>query len=493
MFLTLITSVAAGAVFVAVPAFFIVRSLVRAEADKRSLAESALASATEKLNFKEQKISELAALNTELKGSVETYIKENAILRDSAAQLPLKNEQIFKLEEALSALEARIAEMNDNSASIKAENAALNTALNAEKTQAAEKLAVLDDARKNLLEVLKNTASELFEEKSRKFNELNKESVESLMKPLHERLKDFSDKLEESRRDSARDAASLRSEMKILNESSVKIGQDAVKLANALKSQNKSQGIWGEMLLDSILEAAGLRKGIEFTAQESLDSNDGKRLIPDVVLNLPGDRKLVIDSKVSLTAYARYAEAPESEIGLTALAEHVQSVKKHINELSAKKYHSHVSGSPDFVFMFIPLESAFSSALNESPEIFSDALKKNVAVVTPATLLTSAKIVDYIWKIEKQNRNSKEIAKIGGELYDRFNDLIDKLIILGTRIRQSSESYDEVMKKMKSGRGNLIEKASRIRELGGAASTQIRTDLLSEALDFKDEDDSVQA
>ncbi len=345
------------------------------------------------------------------------------------------------------------------------------TELEAERRQSADKLATLQqtaqEAKTVLSDQFKNLANEILEEKSRRFAEQNQQNLDTLLKPLQEKLTDFRKQVDETYQSEARERFALKQEVEKLAGLNLRMTDETRALTNALKGESKTQGDWGELVLETILENSGLRKGEEYVVQDTHTISDGSRLQPDVVIRLPESKHLVIDSKVSITAYTRYMQADDETTKTAELNSHVQSIKQHIQGLSAKNYQDlYGVGSIDFVLMFIPVEPAFLSAMRHAPDIYQEALKKNIVIVCPSTLLATVRTVAHLWRQEYQNKNAQEIARQCAMLYDKFVGFVEDLDKVGQRLEQAQVSYNDAVGKLKTGRGNLIRTAENVKKLG---------------------------
>ncbi|HQI46910.1 MAG TPA: DNA recombination protein RmuC [Bacteroidales bacterium] len=319
-----------------------------------------------------------------------------------------------------------------------------------------------------------NVANKILKNHSEEFTKTNVKNIGEILNPLKEKLGEFEKKVNDAYDKELRDKVSLREEVKKLYELNTKISDDANNLTKALKGDSKKQGNWGEFVLEKILERSGLTKGIEFEMQVSVKSDEGKRYQPDVVVFLPEKKHIIIDSKVSLTAYERLVNANEEEERKRYMNEHILSIRRHIKELSEKNYQSAKDmNSPDFVLLFIPIESSFGVAVQADQQLFNDAWTNKIVIVSPSTLLATLQTISSIWKQENQTRNAMEIAKQGGALYDKFVGFVNDLEKIGKNVHQVQESYDEAMKKLSTGSGNLINKAESIRKLGVKTSKRL--------------------
>jgi DNA recombination protein RmuC len=335
----------------------------------------------------------------------------------------------------------------------------------------------------------KNLANEILEEKSKKFTEQNKINLNDILKPLGEKIKDFEKKVEEVYDKESQQRFSLKEEVKRLAELNQQVSKETSNLTKALKGDSKSQGIWGEIILESILEKSGLVKDREYFIQESFKGENEKRQQPDVILNYPGNRSIVIDSKVSLTAYERYVSAEDDKMRASALKEHLVSVRKHIQELSLKNYQDlYQLNSLDFVMMFLPVEPAYLLAIQADSEMWQYAYDKRILLISPTNLIAALKLVVSLWRQEYQNKNALEIARRSGELYDKFVGFMEDLTDVGHKLKQTQKSYDASMNKLSLGRGSLVKRAQDLKELG----IKTRKDIPRNILDSKDTDGNLQ-
>ncbi|CAL66055.1 DNA recombination protein RmuC [Christiangramia forsetii] len=351
-----------------------------------------------------------------------------------------------------------------------------------------EQKAEVEKLQEKFTKEFENLANKILDQKSEKFTSLNKQNIENILDPLQKKIKDFEEKVTRSDSESIKRHAELGEKLKFLNEQSLKISEDATNLTKALKGDTKMQGNWGEMVLERVLERSGLQKDSEYFVQQSFNTEEGKRVMPDVIIHLPGDKKMVVDSKVSLNAYERYINEPEEDQKITHLKNHLISVRNRVNELGNKNYHSlYQMESPDFVLLFIPIEAAFAIASNEYPSLYSDAFEKNIIIVTPTTLLAVLKTIDSMWQNEKQKQNAIQIATQAGALYDSFTNLTDELLKIGRQIGTVQNSYEGAMKKL-TGKGNLIRRVEKLKKLGAKASKQLDQKLINRA-ENDDEDE----
>ena len=361
--------------------------------------------------------------------------------------------------------------------------------LKEERTRSQEKIETLQNAREQMNLEFKNLANEILEQKSKNFTEMNKENIQNILNPLNEKIVSFEKKVSETYDKEAKERFSLAREIKSLQELNVRISTDAVNLTNALKGESKTQGIWGEMILERILEKSGLEKGREYEVQVNLKTEQGNNRQPDVIVHLPDKKDIVIDSKVSLKAYENYSSAENEPEQIESLKMHIQSIRKHIKELSNKEYpYLKNLETLDFVLMFLPVEAAFTAAVQHDNNLFTEAFDKNIVIVGPSTLLATLRTIQNIWRYEHQNRNATEIATRAGALYDKFVNLVNDIEDIGKHIDKSSEAHEQAMKKLSSGRGNLIRSVENIKGLGAKTKKQLPASLLDEHDDAEDSD-----
>jgi DNA recombination protein RmuC len=395
----------------------------------------------------------------------------NNTLQQLAVEKSRLEERSSNLEKGLQQREKELKTERDNAGQARV----LFTKIETENTHLKEKLdkqaEELEQIQKKFSAEFENLANRIFEDKSKKFTEQNKSNIDGILKPLGEKIKDFQKRVEETYDKESKQRFSLKEEIARLNELNMQMSREAQSLTRALKGDSKTQGNWGEMVLQRVLEKSGLEKDREFLVQESLKTEEGERQQPDVILVLPEKKNMVIDSKVSLTAYERFMSAEEEDTREAALKEHLLSIKNHIRELSEKKYQDlYDINSPDFVLMFMPVESAFVLAVQHDQNIFSEAFNKNIVIVSPSTLLATLSTIASIWRQEKQNKNALKIATESGKLYDKFVNFVADLDEIGKKLGDTRKAWDNAHKKLSSGAGNLIKKVEDIKKLGAKAT-----------------------
>lgn len=325
-------------------------------------------------------------------------------------------------------------------------------------------------------------ANKILEEKSNKFTEKNKENIENILNPLQEKIKLFEDKVDKTHKESIDYHAALRQQIVGLKELNLQMSKEAINLTKALKGDSKAQGNWGELVLERVLEKSGLEKDREYFVQQAYSNDDGKRVLPDVVIHLPDNKRMIVDSKVSLTAYEQYVNEDDETLKEQFLKEHVNSLKRHVVQLSEKKYEDiYEIESPDFVLLFVPIEPAFAIALKHDNNLYNQAFDKNIVIVTPTTLLATLRTIDTMWNNEKQQRNAIEIARQAGALYDKFNGLLTDLIGIGKKIDASKSEYSSAMNKLFEGKGNLITSVEKLKKMGAKAKKALPENIIERA------------
>jgi DNA recombination protein RmuC len=364
--------------------------------------------------------------------------------------------------------------------SITTENSALKTQLEMTKKDSEAKLALLNEAKDTLTQQFKILAQDILEEKSKRFTEHNETQMTQLLNPLKERLAEFKSKVEEIHLKDAEQQSELRTELKLLKELNQQITTEAHGLTTALKGQAKKQGNWGELILSTVLERSGLREGHEYIREASMTTEDGKRQRPDVIIKLPQNRHLIIDAKVSLNAYTRYINAEQESDRTIALSEHAQAIATHIKELSDRNYFDLPDlQSPDMVFMFIPIESAFSEAIRFNSKLFQEAIDRNILVATPTTLLTSLNIVRQLWRFEQQNTQASALADRAVSFYDKLVGFLENFVRIGSQLDKAKETYNEALGQFHMGKGNLIWQAKQLGDLGVRTKKNLPEDLVN--------------
>jgi DNA recombination protein RmuC len=362
--------------------------------------------------------------------------------------------------------------------------AELTTTLELERSQTGEKLELLKNDEVRLTNRFETLASAILEDKTKRFTEQNQTNLNQLLEPLKLKISEFQGEVQKVYVQEGKDRSALAEQVKQLMALNNQLSKDAHNLTSALKGQAKTQGNWGEFILERVLETSGLRKGHEYDVQESHTREDGSRAQPDVVVHMPEDRHLIVDAKVSLKAYEEYANAETDHQRDSAMKRHLDSVRGHIKELSVKNYQQlYGLKSLDFVLMFIPVEPAFMLAIAHDGDLWQDAWKKNVLLVSPSTLLFVLRTVAHLWRQEQQNRNAQEIANQGAALYDKLVGFVEDLDNLGTKLHQAQRAYDGAYNKFTGGRGNVIRQAENLKELGVKPTKHLPHKLIDSVLD----------
>ncbi len=378
----------------------------------------------------------------------------------------------------------RLEQQQATESGLRAEFAALQSTLQSSERSAAEKLQLLAEAKQQLTREFELLAGKIFEEKQERFSKQSKDNLEGTLNPLREQLTEFRKRVDDVYDRETRDRMSLRTELGHLKELNLRMNDEALKLTRALKGETKTQGNWGEVILERVLEESGLRKGHEYETQLAMRDDSGKRRYPDVVVRLPDNKDIVIDAKVSLVNYERYCNAIEEVDRQLALREHIASMRAHIGGLSAKDYEN-LEGvrSLDFVLIFVPIEAAFLTAFDADPALFRDAYEKNVLVVSPTTLLVTLRTVQTIWRYERQNVNAERIAKEAGSIHDQFALVLDALEGMGKHLDKSREQYELTFNRFARGKGNLVKRVGDLAKLGAKTKKSLPESLLAAADD----------
>lgn len=426
-------------------------------------------------------VAQLSDRNRELIAQLQQEVARRAAAEMRVTRIAELESDIQHLNEEWRASHERIVTLTSQVAESEAKR-------QEESKSSGEKLALLTEARTELGVQFENVASKILDEKSRKFTEQNRSSLELLLSPLATQINDFKQRVNEVYDKESKERFSLGAEIEKLRNLNERMDQDAIELTNALKGQSKTLGNWGEFILEDILQKAGLVKDREYRIRETFVAEDGKRSQPDVVINLPDERHLIIDSKANLTAYNRYCSSEDRVECEQELKKHIAAIRVHVKELDLRRYQDHHKlNSLDFVLMFIPLEPAFIVAVRHDPTLFDDAFSKRIVVVCPSTLLATMRTVGNIWKQEYQKQNVLEIANQAGALYDKFVAFSEDLKAIGQRLTQAQTSYEAATNKLVSGKGNLVRRAEHILELGAKASKRLPQNMIAAAMNVEDE------
>ncbi len=364
-------------------------------------------------------------------------------------------------------LQQELANISKEKNDLELRYAVLNTRYEDEIRSSKEKLEVLQNAKNELSREFSNLSNKIYEEKSKQFSVSSKEQLELLLKPFREQISNFSKEAREQFESELKDRHLLKDELMRLKQMNEQLASEALNLTNALKGENKTQGNWGEIVLENILEQSGLREGVEYELQATLKNDEGKTYRPDVVIHMPQNRDIIIDSKVSLIAYERFVNEEDPQEKAKALKEHIASISTHIKSLSAKRYEK-LDGvnTLDFVLLFMPIEGAFLLALEQDGEFFKRAYESNILVVSPSTLLVTLRTIEHIWRTQRQEEHAKKIAAEAEAMYDKLVGFVEEMKSIGSYIQKTQDSYDKAMNRLSTGRGNVIKRAQNMKALG---------------------------
>ncbi|WP_197432257.1 DNA recombination protein RmuC [Pseudomonas lundensis] len=440
--------------------------------ERLNMAQLAQEGLNAQLDASRDEISDLGQANAAKQAELAALSREMELLqveRDNARDAA----HAWSLERAHKETELR---------RLDAQSAAQAAELREQQESHQQRLNDLQGSRDELRAQFAELAGKIFDEREQRFAQTSNERLGQLLDPLKERIQSFEKRVEETYQQEARERFSLGKELERLQQLNLRLSDEATNLTRALKGQ-KTQGNWGELILERVLEHAGLEKGREYQTQVSLKGPDGERFQPDVLIMLPGDKQVVVDSKVSLTAYQQFVAADDQVIGQAALKQHVLSLRNHVKGLAGKDY-KRLEGlhSLDFVLLFVPIEAAFSAALQAEPNLFQEAFDRNIVIVSPTTLLATLRVIDSLWKQERQSQNAREIAERAGWLYDKFVLFIQDLDEVGNRLQQLDKAYAAARNKLTEGRGNLVSRSEQLKLLGARASKSLPPDLLERAM-----------
>ena len=425
----------------------------------------------------EESKSRNAFLEEELKSSVHAASALNAEKASLESGMKEKEAAISDRDSRIAGFEKQVRELTFQVTEKESLLSGLNATIEQERKGFEEKLAILDEAKKRLGDEFENLGNRIFEDTTKKFTDRNKADMETLLNPLREQIKDFEKKVTDTHKDASSDMASLKAHIENLKNLGEQMSREALNLTTALKGESQTQGAWGEIVLERSLEMSGLSEGREYHSQPSYRGGDGNTLRPDVIVHLPEGKDVVIDSKVSLTAYERYMSCENEEERGDYLRQHVLSFRNHIKELSSKAYEDIPEiTSLNYVLMFVPLESAFMLAIETERDIYSEAFEKNVIIVCPSTLLATLRTIHSIWQFEYQNANARKIAESAGRMYDKFVTFTEHLEEVGKRIEQSDQAYRRAIGSLRDGKGNLVKRALDLKELGIKTSKELPAD-----------------
>ena len=417
------------------------------------------------LQEKEQKLDQL-------------YEEQRQLERQAGELAPLKL-QVSQLREELVQWQGKWQQAEQRASQLRTELEANQARFDGVNQSNEDKIALLQQAEQRLTQQFENLANKIFEQKTEKFSQANKQGLDAILTPLKEQIDGFKKQVNDQYVKEGQERASLKTEILTLKELNQRITEDAAALTKALKGDNKQQGNWGEVVLSKILDQSGLREGHEFHTQSHLRSDEGKAFKPDVIVDLPQQKQVIIDSKVSLSAYERYFNEQDDSLRDKHLSEHVASIRSHIKELGKKDYQK-LEGvkTLDYILMFIPIEPAFLLALDKEPDLVKLALDNNIMLVSPTNLLVALRTINNIWQYEYQNQNAQQIAKKAADLYDKFVAFSEDMLTLGRNLETVQKRYDGAMNKLSEGRGNLVRRAEEFRTLGVQSSKKLDQKLL---------------
>lgn len=452
---------AAGLVAASVGAVVLARWLLRQETARRTASEEEI----------KRLRDELSARQTALDALHQNLAKVQAEGAALGAQCQALSEARITLQTEKDSLSLAGENLRERLTAALGQQAKLSADLENERQATLERQAEIEKSRQHLRTEFENLANRLLEEKGKVLFAENKTQLDAVLTPLKERMKGFEDLVTKTYDQENRDRASLLDLVKRLGDSQVKLGKEAENLSRALSGESKIQGDWGEMILENLLQGVGLTEGREYQVQEHHVAEDGSRLRPDVVVYLPDDKAIVVDSKVSISAFATYTRAETEDLRTQALRAHSASVRGHIKDLAGKKYQDVVKGrSLDFVILFIPAEAAFHAAIGQDPELYNDAFARGIVLASPSTLLATLKVVAHVWQHEKQNENAQRIALEAGRMFDKFQAFAKDLMQIGERLVQAQAAYDAAKAKLTDGNGNLAKRAQTLMKLGAKTS-----------------------
>lgn len=415
---------------------------------------------------------------------------EKVILEERQASYQREIEQYkAQIAELKRDFEAKMGQLSEERNALLQEKQSLMVILSRKETElknteerSVEQKHEIEELQAKFTKEFENLANKILEEKSLKFTEQNKENIKNILNPLQEKIQLFEKKVEDSQKENIGIHSSLREQLLNLQNQNLKITQEAENLTKALKGDSKIQGNWGELVLERVLEKSGLEKDREYFVQQSFTTEDGKRIMPDVVIHLPDNKKMIIDSKVSLTGYERFANETDELLKAAYLKEHLNSIKRHIEQLSDKNYQDiYRMESPNFILLFIPIEPAFAVALNADNSLYNKAFEKNIIIVTPTTLLATLRTIDSMWTNQKQQENAFEIARIAGSLYEKFEGFVSDLIRIGKKMDEAKTEYSGAMNKLVDGRGNVITTIEKLKKMGAKTSKSLPESLIKRA------------
>lgn len=465
--ISILQALVSGVVVTAVLSIIAVLLLRHSYQKRILLSQDALKSVQDRDSFQQDEIKNLLEQTELLKSKLNKLQTDLAVLntqlKQSEGEKQNLSQNLKKSEDTRDSYHSRIMDLEK-----------MHLSSEKDLLAAEDKIKLLKDTEENLRKNFENLANRIFEEKTSRFVNQNKESVNQLINPLREQIGDFRKKVEDVYYQESKERTSLLAEINQLKNLNLQMSQDAVNLTNALKGESKTQGNWGEVILERVLEESGLSQGREYDTQVVLKNDAGQRYIPDVIIKLPENRQIIIDAKVSLLDYENYCSNEDDLQKETSIKQHIASLRKHITSLSEKDYAS-LEGitTLDFVFIFIPIEAAFMLAFEKEPRLFQEAFDKKIIIVSPTTLLATLRTVESIWRYESQNKNAEEIARQAGSIYDQLALVVEALDNVGDHLDKAQQAHHTAIKRMHTGKGNLISKVDRLEKLGAKVKKKI--------------------
>jgi DNA recombination protein RmuC len=421
--------------------------------------------------------------------SIGIFLGKQLFSANSKSEKASLEEKVKGLLQQIEQLKNQVAQTVQERENIRSEKEALTIQLSKKETdfenlweRNKEQKEEVEKLQEKFTKEFENLANKILDEKTSKFTEQNKENLKNILSPLQDKIQLFEKKVEDTHKESIDYHAALRQQILGLSKMNEQMSKETLNLTKALKGDSKMQGNWGELILERVLEKSGLEKGREYEVQQSFVTEEGNRVFPDVVINLPDGKKMIVDSKVALTAYERYINDEDEEDKAQHLKEHVLAIKRHVDQLSEKNYHDlYQMESPDFVLLFIPIESAFAIALNEDTSLYNKAFEKNIVIVTPSTLLATLRTIDSMWTNQKQQENALEIARQAGALYDKFEGFVSDLVKIGKKMDEAKVEYQGAMNKLVDGSGNLVSRVENLKKMGAKAKKALPENIINRA------------
>jgi len=451
------------------------KRLIHSFEDASSTNELELNTITQKYTSLQERISELQSENIEHRSNIDAL----QAVKGKSQQL---SQQLSELQIQLNDRDIHVNSLRDRLLKSESLVAQLNVSLDVERNSAKEKIALLESAKAQLSDEFKVLANQIFDQKQAQFTQSSQTTIEAVLKPMQGALDAFKNRVELVHKEDLEGRASLGEQLKQLHSLNSQMTEEAQNLTQALKGDSKTQGNWGELILERLLERSGLTEGVEFEREKSFTDDNGKRLRPDVIINMPDQKHVVIDSKVSLVHYEQVLNVDDSNAKSSALKAHLASLQKHISTLADKRYeHLDQLNAPDFVLMFVPVEGAYLMAIEADSRIFEDAFEKRVAVVTPTTLFTTLKTIEQLWRYERQSENTVMLIKRAAEVHDKFVGFVESFEKVGKQLQTAQTTYEQSRKQMITGQGNLVRQAEMLKDLAGKTKKEIPSHLLNEA------------